>query len=97
MKSILEEFYYGNIDPGTAELSRTAKYDRALEKIIASEEKLLKLLNEPEKLLFNEFSEAQEEMHESFIAEKFSLGFKLGVLFMTEVFTKPPTKEGDTF
>ena len=90
MKSILEELYHGNINPCTSGFDRNSDYGRALKKAYESEEKLLKLLDEPSKLILNDFTNAQIDVTALAAAEKFARGFKLGALLMIEVFTNSP-------
>ncbi|MCL2566126.1 MAG: hypothetical protein FWE24_10055 [Defluviitaleaceae bacterium] len=90
MKSILEELYYGNIDPCTSGFKIDSDYGRALKKAYESEEKLLKLLDEPAKLIFKDFTDTQIDIAALASAEKFTMGFKLGTLLTIEIFTNSP-------
>ncbi len=87
MKSVLEELYMGNIDPNTSFFEHDSDYGKVMDRIIENEDKLLKLLNEPEKSMFTAFTGAQMELDSLTAIEKFSIGFKLGTLLMVEVFT----------
>jgi len=87
MKSVLEELYTGNIDPNTSYFERNSAYGKVMGRISENEDKLLKLLNEPEKSMFMAFMGAQMELDSLTAIEKFSIGFKLGTLLMVEVFT----------
>ena len=83
MKSILEELYYGEIDPNTTHF----KDNSAIEIISENEEKLIKLLDEPEKSMFMDYSLAQSEITGLTAITKFITGFKLGALLMIDVFS----------
>lgn len=87
MKSILEELYLGNIDPNTTFFKHNSAFGKAMKRVSDNEDKLLKLLDEPAKTMFSDFSCAQMEVNSLTVIEKFSIGFKLGVLFMAEVFS----------
>jgi len=86
MRRILEEFACGNITPEARFFKRDSEYGKAMYALSDIEEKLLALLNENEKKLFDDFSKAQSEI--SFLSgiDKFIYGYRLGVLMTTEVF-----------
>lgn len=85
MKSILEELYYGNIDPNVTSFSRYPQYGKAMKVINENEDKLFKLLNEPEKNLFSDYPNAQMEVLGLTALHKFSIGFKIGTLLAMEI------------
>ena len=87
MKSILENFAYGNINPDMGIIKKGSKYERIMETIADSEEKLLSMLDgEPKELLIT-FSSAQLEANSISNVDKFIYGYRLGVLMTMEVFT----------
>ncbi len=61
MKSILHEFYYGNISPNERPLVQSPECKQFLKIVADSEEKLLKLLDGNEKEPLQTFSKAQGE------------------------------------
>ena len=87
LKNILEELYFGNISPNISCFEHNPNYVHAMEKSAATEENLLKLLDEPTKSMFITFCNAQNEMSSITDVEKFNIGFKLGALLMIEIFT----------
>ena len=92
MKSIVEEIYFGNISPYKAKFEEDCIYQQAAEVIIDNQAKLLEVLPEREKLMFIDFVDAQAEVADTTALEKFSYGFKLGILLGMELF---PAEEDD--
>jgi len=78
-KSILYEFYYGNINPNERPLVQSPECKQFLKIVANSEEKLLKLLGGEEKELLQIFSKAQGDLSAIFIADGFVDGFCLGM------------------
>lgn len=87
MKSILAEFYLGNIDPNTYYIKPGSELDRTMKAVSDHEERLSALLHGAEKAMFLAFVSAQLEPQGLIEIDKFSCGFRLGALFMQEVFT----------
>lgn len=84
MKSILEQFYYGNITP-----CETTATDTRLQKILSDLDSLETEMLEksPElKELFKQFSDKNSRLAGIEIENAFSKGFRLGALFMIDVF-----------
>ena len=94
MKSILEDFTYGNIDPSVGTFKKDSKYGRVLKTIADSEQKLLSMLDGEPKELLKQFSSAQLEANFITNTDKFIYGYRLGVLMTMEVFTG---REGSMF
>ncbi len=91
--NILEELYFGNIRPNAnanySKNSPLAELDHLCEK---NKENLLKTLNESEKETFEKFTGLQDEMDGIAHYQKFTYGFRLGVLLMAEAFTSGELK-----
>ena len=87
MKSILEEFAFGNINPNDGTIPKGSRYERVMEIISDSEEKLLSALDGEPKELLIKFSSAQLEANAISNNDKFIYGYRLGVLMTMEVFT----------
>jgi len=88
MKSILREFYHGNLNPNEKSFVRESEYGKVIKTLSESEEKLLKLLNGDEKELFQTFSNAQGDLNEISVADGFVDGFCLGIRIAIEVTQK---------
>jgi hypothetical protein len=86
MRSILEEFAYGNISPETQSFKRNSQLGRAMESLRKNEEQLLALLNDDEKALLEKYIDAQGEINSLTAAKNLVYGYKLGVLITAEAF-----------
>lgn len=86
MPSILEEFARGNILPEPRFFKKNSHYERAMQQLIDTEEKLFSVLNEQEKELLKTFSETQSEVSYLSGIDRFIYGYRLGVLITMEVF-----------
>lgn len=82
---ILEEFWYGNIEPAEYEPSSDKECKKALQLIVRNEEKLLATMTDEQKELFSRYTDALRE-HQA-ITERmlFQNSFKLGARIMLEV------------
>lgn len=85
VKSILDELYYGNINPNEEGFRRGTPYARALQIIADNEEKLNDLLAKEEKPLLSEMNSAQLEANHLAMVEKFKQGFRLGAKIILSV------------
>lgn len=83
-KSILHEFYYGNINPNERPLIQSSECKQYHKIIVDSEGKLLKLLDDTEKELFQTFSDAQGKLSSVSIADGFVEGFCVGMRIAIE-------------
>ena len=84
MKSILEQFYYGNITP-----CETTVTDNRFQKIVSDidsiESEMLEQYPEIRKLL-DQYRDKNDRLAGMEIENAFSKGFRLGALFMIDVF-----------
>ena len=82
---ILEEFWYGNIEPTEYDTTACKEYEEVLRLITKNEEKLLATMTDEQKELFSRYTDAVHE-HQT-IAEclLFQSSFKLGARIMGEV------------
>lgn len=83
--TILEHFYYGNIDPHGYYIKRDSNFSRLLKKTNNLSEQLKDQLTEEQKALFDGYCESQANLYEISEKEAFIRGFKLGLRFMAEV------------
>ena len=86
MRSILEAFAYGNMSPNAQACERHADYGDALRARSRNEEKLLEKLNEDEKVIFEKYMDAQDEVQQLTAVHNWIDGYKLGLLLTAEVF-----------
>ena len=59
---MLEELYFGNIDPNTQTFDRDSNFGKAMQVMSDTEDELLKLLEGKENQLFRDFVKAQSEI-----------------------------------
>ena len=83
---ILEEFWYGNINPMEQPFQRQRKFDKTFRLLVKNEEKLLENLNEQEKEVFDKFKACYDEMIQTTECQTFIKGFKLGARFVIACF-----------
>ena len=86
MRSILEEFAYGNISPGTQTFKRGSRFGQALRSVSDNEQKLLHKLDDEGKIIFQKYIDAQGEVNELTAVKNLIYGYKLGVLMTAEAF-----------
>ena len=83
---ILEEFWYGNINPAERPFQRQRRFDNAFRMLTKNEEKLLEALNEQEKELLEKYKACYDEMIQTTECQTFIKGFKLGARFVIACF-----------
>ena len=87
MKSILEQFACGSINPAIRFIKRGSTYEKAGNTLCAAEEKLRAVLNEDERLLLTALIEAQGAVNDIANMDKLVHGYRLGALMTMEVFS----------
>lgn len=86
MKSILEEFAYGNISPEPRFIKHNSEYEKAVKALSDAENKMRAVLNGTEQDLLNALLEAQGAVSLLANTDKFVYGYRLGVLMTMEIF-----------
>jgi len=86
MQSILEEFFYGNISPEVQFTKKDSRYDEVMRVICRNEERLLERLNEEEREILKNFTDAQMELNALTAVHSQIYGYKLGLLMTAEAF-----------
>lgn len=84
--NILEELYYGNIDPHEKCFRHESEYAAFVRIAAANEEKLSEYLDGEAKHLFSQLMNAQNEIIEIESRECFIEGWKLGARFVLDTF-----------
>ena len=88
MKSIIEEFYYGNLEPQEMNNSESsAKLKKKLRQLAESEAKLTAALSGDEKEAFLRYINQHNEFSALSCADSFATGFKMGAKFSLEMFS----------
>ncbi|MBQ4349577.1 MAG: hypothetical protein IJC79_08195 [Clostridia bacterium] len=86
MSSIIEDFYYGNIEPQALSTEITPKLKKKLNVLVKKEEELSDMLHEKEKELFASYVSAYNEFSSISISDGFISGFRLGARFTYDTF-----------
>lgn len=90
--SILENIYYGNIDPHEHSISGGDK-DALIENVVQLETKLRATLTEQQKILLEQLEKADAEVSDRHELQAFTVGFRLAARLMTEVYEPTPELE----
>lgn len=85
MSNVLEELYFGNINPNEKQFVQNSDYDKAIQIIAANEDRLTESLAGKEKSLFFDYANAQSEVTGIIAVENFIDGFRLGAKIILEV------------
>lgn len=85
MRRMLEELYYGNINPNGQQFIRNTQFAKAMNVLSGNEDKLAGLLEGQEKKLVLELVNAQSEVNGVTAVESFINGFRLGARIAIEV------------
>ena len=81
---ILEELWYGNIDPRQVE-NMSNSHKKLIYLVAQNEKKLLALLSDEAKAVYERLTDCQKELNNLEQCEMFIRGFKLGAQIMIEV------------
>jgi DNA integrity scanning protein DisA with diadenylate cyclase activity len=85
MKSILKQFYLGNLITNPPHIKPNSPLSHAVNSIVESEDKLMAMLNDEGKKILEKFSSTQMEVNALSCADNFLYGYKLGALMTMEV------------
>lgn len=85
MRKILEELYFGNINPNEQQFIRGTEFEKAMRSLSDSENKLTDLLDGKEKKLFLDLVNAQGIINGTTSVESFINGFRLGARITLEI------------
>jgi len=86
--SILEEFWYGNLDPTEYDTSPSQEYKELLQLISRNEEKLQTTMTDAQKDLFSRYQDCVREFQAMSECLLFQNSFRLGARMMLEVMQK---------
>ena len=93
MKTILEDFYYGNITPCNRQMVHGSELKKAVDRVTKCEEQLAGLLDEEGQQILARLTRSQQEIDSRTALENFILGFRLGIRLMAECMDD---NDGDT-
>lgn len=88
MANIIEEFYYGNIEPQELNSEITPKLKKKLSQLAEKEEQLTVKLNGEEKEMFLDYIRTYTAFSTIGNADSFISGFRLGARFTYDTFIK---------
>jgi len=86
MRSILEEFAYGNVSPEVQFFQKDSKYGRVTQLVSQIEQKLLDRLGADDQDLFQKYLDAQGEENQLTAVKNLVYGYKLGLIMTAEAF-----------
>jgi len=86
MRSILEEFFWGNISPEVQCVEKNSEYEKIMRVICNTEEKLLERLGEDDKGTLKTYIDAQMDLNALTAVKSQIYGYKLGVLMTAEAY-----------
>lgn len=82
--TLLEELWYGNIDPHEAILKDNKQFKSLLSLMDRNREKLTGSFTDQQKELLEKYDDVINEMHSLAEVESFTCGFSLGIRLMME-------------
>lgn len=86
--NILEEFWYGNIEPAEYDSSPSKEYKQMLQLISRNEDKLLATMTDAQKELFTKYADCVRDYHATAECLLFQNSFRLGARMMLAVMSK---------
>ena len=88
MSNVIEELYYGNLEPQELTTEISPKLKKKLSVLAKKEEELTVMLPEKEKELFANYVNAHNEFSSISNSDSFISGFRLGARFAYDTFVK---------
>ena len=86
--NILEELWYGNIEPAEYDISPSKEYKELLRLISRNEDKLLATMTDAQKELFSRYTDCVREYQAMAECLLFQNSFSLGAKMMLEVMSE---------
>ena len=86
MSNIIEELFYGNLEPQELTTEITPRLKKKLRERVKKEEELTSKLSEEEKKLFLNYTSAYNEFSSISISDGFISGFRFGARFTYDTF-----------
>ena len=83
--SVLEELWYGNLEPSEYSFSSSREYKELLHLVSRNEEKLLSTMTQEQKELFSRYADCVREFQSLAELLLFQSSFKLGAKLMAEM------------
>ena len=89
--NILEEFWYGNLEPAEYDTSSSKEYKELLQLISRNEDKLLATMTDAQKDLFSRYQDCMREFQAMTECLLFQNSFRLGAKMMLEIMQDNPS------
>ena len=86
MSNIIEELFYGNLEPQELTTEITPRLKKRLNELVKKEEELSSKLTEAEKELLSNYVSAYDEFSSISISDGFISGFRFGARFAYDTF-----------
>ena len=86
MSNIIEELFYGNLEPQELTTELTPRLKKKLSELAKKEEELPSKLSQEEKELFSNYVSAYNEFSSISISDGFISGFRFGARFTYDTF-----------
>jgi hypothetical protein len=83
---IIEQLYFGNIDPSALTFDRDSEFGQAMDDLTNAEEHIRSVLSEADKPVFEKLIKAQHTIDAATAQDAFAKGFRLGAKLMLAVF-----------
>ena len=83
--TLLEDLWYGNVNPHEAILTENRRYKHLLSLMGRNRDELSKTLTDKQPETLEKYDEALNKMHSLAEVEAFYYGFRLGIRIMIEV------------
>ena len=83
---LIEDFYYGNIEPQECTTNLTTKVKKSLSELAGKEEHLTSILADKEQELFTDYVATYIKFSSLCNADSFTVGFSLGARFTYDTF-----------
>ena len=87
--NMIEELYYGNIQPQTDNSELSAKLKKQLRNVVQAEGELSQKLADDEKALLKKYTEVYNEFCCISCADAFITGFRTATRILFDAFSKP--------
>ena len=86
--NVLEEFWYGNLDPAEYDANPSEEYKELIRLISRNEEKLLATMTDAQKDLFSRYQDCEREFQAMAECLLFQNSFRLGATILLEILQK---------
>lgn len=88
MSNIIEELFYGNLEPQELTTEITPRLKKKLNELVKKEEELVAKLSDEEKEKFANYVSTYNEFSSISISDGFISGFRFGARFAYDTFVK---------